>query len=1560
MENNIDSKERQNTIAKWTIMISLPVISLLILLFALFSPGNKPTAKKINKTQEVKQKANFSIVDITSKSTGNYINNQETFVVKTENGSLEELQKHLYLDPPLNYTIEENKENEYSVIVNDIPSNTLLNLNYVNNEVVDYKWAFQSTKDMVVTSIYPDNKATNVSNYTSIEINLSYADVTNLNPYFHITPEIEGTLSHIGKTWIFKPSKQLEYNKTYEITIDKGFTNGTYTAKESYKSSFSTYNIEYTSDKDRDYYSSITVDKINTFLPSEKPIFKYNKYLETKPASIKIYKFKNLDNFMKFLNKENNYSIEDLGNYGFQPIYRDCYVLEKELEVGYYLEQVTLDDNKTTFNIPVQINELSAYALSTKNDILVWVASGNKLLEDINVKYLSKSSKTDKDGIAIIKYYNNDSDKIDYVYVGDNNPLVVGINNSSYIDYPSSYIYTDRPLYKNTDKVQIWGFIPIDFFTEKIDYNDFALTFDDKNLPITINKDGSFIGKINLNNVKDDYYDLKLSYKNQTIGWRYINVKNYEKQNYDYEINYDKNVLVKGEKFVFDINVKHITGISVPNKEIIVLYNNKEYVAYTNVAGNAHFEIEPTDKSYSSSYYNTHFITIKNSGAEYNDYNFGFSFIVIDKYATDSYNDRISNDNNKITGTIININPNKVKKISKSYIEDDLEDGKFNGTISLDIIENTSTRVQTGTTYNSFTKTYEPNYSYNSQEKTIATDTIDIKDGKLSYTPSIEFKNNTEDVSYWYEIEFNIPDGKGNTIKRSVSISNYENNDTEYRRGYRVGYAQEADEYNLYRYYLDVMNKKYSIDDSMDFVLKDYTNIDIKEQTKFLEIKYKNSITDTKIYDGTEDVKNVFTDKDFPGMKLTSALLLNGHFYRLPELYYDFNEEDRKLNIDIKPNKSDYKPQEEVEVTINTKDKNNNGIKTRVLVSVVDEKVFKTEEDLTNILEQIYTDIYYDSYTYSTFRDYELFDSGGGAGATSGPGRADFGDTIYFKEVETDENGMVKVNFKLNDSITSYRITVHSINKDDYVGVNKTNITSSIPLAIEFTKPRGLKDSDDTVINATSIGNTTKDIEYTFSINGISNSINKTARVGNTVYANFGKLKVGTYKATISAKSGNNTDKVSYDFEVLETQQEISKKETYNIKDTQSIKPKKNPVTLDFYRESFKDNINFLNILKETNEDRLDILIGYYKSLELEDKYYLRVSSIGNVDITRFKNDKELKYLPAEASSKILTALVTYYSPSTFKADAAYFNSDLSKKTEVEEVIDDYLILAALKEPVLDDIKYIYDAYPTISEEKRLELALALCFLGDYTKAKDIYDKIKDDYDALKTHANWESVLPIISTFVDKENAKEIIDSSYQINISDKYVYFAMMSYLENNSIDISSAEELTISYGNKKEKVVLNGLTISKITLMDDDLKNIKFSSKYNDILVDYYYEGELKESDNVKQDIKISLSNNNPKLFSTCNLVVDLSRIDSSGILKVYLPNALKLSGTNTNQNGIYLSSNQIDYLTYYISKKHDSKLVIPLYLSNPGNYHIEEMIIKIGDTYHISNSLDININE
>ena len=44
--------------------------------------------------------------------------------------------------------------------------------------------------------------------------------------------------------------------------------------------------------------------------------------------------------------------------------------------------------------------------------------------------------------------------------VGDTeNKLVVGIYDYNIENYPKAYIYTDRPLYKNTDTINIWGFI---------------------------------------------------------------------------------------------------------------------------------------------------------------------------------------------------------------------------------------------------------------------------------------------------------------------------------------------------------------------------------------------------------------------------------------------------------------------------------------------------------------------------------------------------------------------------------------------------------------------------------------------------------------------------------------------------------------------------------------------------------------------------------------------------------------------------------------------------------------------------------------------------------------------------------------------------------------------------------------------------------------------------------------------------------------------------------------------------------------------------------------------
>ena len=188
-------------------------------------------------------------------------------------------------------------------------------------------------------------------------------------------------------------------------------------------------------------------------------------------------------------------------------------------------------------------------------------------------------------------------------------------------------------------------------------------------------------------------------------------------------------------------------------------------------------------------------------------------------------------------------------------------------------------------------------------------------------------------------------------------------------------------------------------------------------------------------------------------------------------------------------------------------------------------------------------------------------------GNETAEGRHEFGDTIYFESLKTDNNGEATIKFKLNDSITSFRITVHASTKEGSIGVNTTTISSTLPLAIESTAPIFVKSNDDLVINTTSIApnNQNDEVKYTFEIQKKNKKIEKEGIPGEIVYANFGKLKVGKYTVKINAKSGKLKDTVTYPIEIIETANEIKIVAEDNIKNIKKIKPTKNPIYVEIY-----------------------------------------------------------------------------------------------------------------------------------------------------------------------------------------------------------------------------------------------------------------------------------------------------------------------------------------------------------------------------------------------------------
>lgn len=1513
---------------------------------------------------------NFTITSIEPKTEGNYISNNETFIVKTSAANEDIVRTHLYIEPAVNYEVKKINSKEYEVTLSNVPSDTLVNLSLVKNEVKSYSWAFQSTKDLKVISTYPTNGASTVSTNSYITIVLSYPNVEDFENHFSIEPHVDGTLTQYGRTWRFTPTKELKNDTNYTITISKGLKAGDYTLEESYTTSFSTYNRpqnnnEYNNSNQRLYkHSYITIDSINTFSVGEQVSFKMYMFEENPVNKIKMHKFNSYDDFMKFLNNENKYKTTDLGEQQFSVVEKyNSYVLTNNFGEGYYALEVYLSNGELYTTIPVQINKLSAYMFASDNDLLVWVGSGNELLKGINVTYNGQNYKTDGDGIATIKNYNDESYKVRYVNVGDKtNPLVIGINSFEKYDYPEGYIYTDKPIYKNTDKVSIWGYVPLKFYESLYDdfkKQDFVLVIDEENVPIEINDDGTFTTKYLLDNHVDGYMSVSLKYKNGHIAYRGFEVKNYSKQNYEYDVKMDKNYVVAGKNFEFDIHVNHVSGIAAQNKVITVEYNDKVYNGSTNGKGDVHFTIptKRTDDNYGVSW---QYVYIKTGDSEYNENDLGFDFYVVNHELVfkDQYSNSYDSKTKTDSGSIVLIDGNKkVDSIDYGNFQELLKVGDYNGPLSVQLVEVHYQKQFAYTYYNEFTNKSEDIYNYvEVGNNVVESDSINVVNGKYEYKIKYDMKQNTEMDNYSYHLNY-IVSKNNDKVENSSYVFDYDI--YEYQQYGKEIYSDfwgetGSGDYNYYKYYItrDTKNK-YSVGDFIRFTLASYNGAEIGNNSKILKIGFKNNIISKQVLKSDSlEFSEQFLENAIPGIGYTGALFKDGNFYRFPSYYYDYNEEDSKLNVEIIPSKDKYSPGEKVKLTINVKDQNGKGVKSRLNLSVVDKAVFNVVSDTTNILDTIYSNINYRSYTYSSHRDLELGMERGGMGdANGGETRTKFSDTVYFKEIETDENGNAVIEFELNDSVTTFVATVHAANRDAYVGVGKKEISSTLPLAISVIEPNGLKEADDAVISANSIGDVTGDINYVFELVGTDKKIEKKAGVGTAVYANFGNLEEGEYKVRIIATSGNERDAIEFPFVVKKTQQEISVKTTSTIDDLKSIKPTKNPIVLEFYKSSFATYIKYLDILIGTNQDRLDTKVAYYKGLEYENKYYDYSYPINISDMNKFNNNGVLRYLENGGNSYFATAMVNYLYPSLYKLDKAVFYGVLEETTDANLAMDALLVLASMKEPVLDELKYMSRFNENTLVAK---LALAYALIGDYNSAALLYKNLKITEES-------QGIVTILVTMIDKEKASSMIDELYNKNIADEYVYFAILSYFLNNEYDLSRESTIKVSYGDTNKEVKLKGLTMKKLVINNKDLETLNISSNDKDDMINYYYEGGISEIDenNIKKDITISLSNKNISVGQSVDLVLDLSKLGKiSGNLKIYLPNSMRLSGNMSSTKGVYLNANRGEYLIIYVSEDHSSTARIPLYVTYPGNYKIEEVILKIDDQYHISNSLDVNI--
>lgn len=576
----------------------------------------------------------------------------------------------------------------------------------------------------------------------------------------------------------------------------------------------------------------------------------------------------------------------------------------------------------------------------------------------------------------------------------------------------------------------------------------------------------------------------------------------------------------------------------------------------------------------------------------------------------------------------------------------------------------------------------------------------------------------------------------------------------------------------------------------------------------------------------------------------------------------------------------------------------------------------------------------------------------GGRGGVRGM----FADTAHFETVYTNNKGETEVKFKLPDNVTKYRITAHAVNEDLYVGVNTANIVSTLDFFIQSVEPRNVKTTDDLVLNATSIATEKYDVDYEFTIKELNKTLTATATTNSIATVNFGKLKFGTYHVVIKGKGKDYEDAIEYEFNVIESSQEVKNKTTLKINETAKISPNKNPISLEIYNKNMEQYLKYIDFIEKTVTPRLDTQIAYNEIIKIKNEYYQTEEKLSFLEIEENKGYSGFSNLPSSKEDLLLTALISYYAKDYYVQ--GYFEKDfasiVSENTNLFEI---YLLAAANNESVLKDLMYLKKE-KDIDNYNKLLLTLSFEFLGDYQTAKDYYRTINLNEEERNY---YKSITATIETFIDKTNAVKKINEMVEENPADEYLRFAILSFFKNSSEELNKEEKVEIICGNKTETITLKGMQVKTYSINNEELKDINFKTTSDDLMVSYYYNSLLEnlENENIVQDIQMDLYG---ELKKNNEVYLDINFNDfKEGDIRIALPNSLRLALSQEESlyyiNGYYLKNNNIDYIVIH-KNENCGYIELPLVVVYEGNYKFENVVMQEEGTYHISNSFDLDI--
>lgn len=642
---------------------------------------------------------------------------------------------------------------------------------------------------------------------------------------------------------------------------------------------------------------------------------------------------------------------------------------------------------------------------------------------------------------------------------------------------PQFYFITDRLLYAPGETIyykiigrervkDIW--FPIGAsagFTTELSYYDYTnyetTTIETKSTSFDQNGNawGSFVAPTN---VSANSMTINLTYDEQYLGSKYIQLADFEKPSYEVSVELDKEEYKNSDEATINIHANYYSGSAASNVKVKVNFNvNEQYYPQSDLYACDQLK-NGYSYSYSSNYdlYETKEIQLDDMGSA--EIKFKIDTIASNELGRVSVEAIISDDlaTSSIGSDSATFYPSDKYLLLKSdsYSTPTQEDFYLN----LQVIDSKCSNLSEQKlkyTVDRITYGYQEGngkYGYYSRNE------VQVEKGEVMVngTATLQKFNFTEQGSYEFTYFLETAHGEIQATKYIWLYPEINTGSIYDREGSSSQIVVQADK------------ELYNVGETANITIF-HPNL---RGDAWVTIN-RASIHENKIIQLAE-YKTQFSfevKEEYVGGGVITVGAFANNRYSSDTFFFDVNKDYKKVDISIKTNQEVYQPSETVEVEVSTSNMSN-PIKSNLAIAVVDKAILDIQWFNSSMLEDYYR-LYVANISEKNSLEVINITGDGGSGSGGDGMRDNFLNTAYWNpNLETDNNGNASFSFDLPDNLTTWAVIVWATGDRGAFGEASKLMKVTTPLAIQTYLPENLVVGDQVVLS-TRVINGTEDLQ---------------------------------------------------------------------------------------------------------------------------------------------------------------------------------------------------------------------------------------------------------------------------------------------------------------------------------------------------------------------------------------------------------------------------------------------------------------------------------------------------